>query len=98
MAIQSFIRRGTASNATARRLIEASDIAQHILDATVEITNDTRDIIYKNGKYGKLFLVRSPKFATRYYIVKCRAGVWSCDAQNASYFIRLAQTFLSQIA
>ena len=98
MAVQKFIRRGTASNATARRLIATSCIAQHILDATVEITDDARDIIYKKGKYGELFFVRSPKFTTRYYPVNFKNGVWTCDAQNANYFIKLAQSFLSLAA
>lgn len=93
MITQPTPRKSITRQATvARRLASTTRIAQHVLDATVQIFDD-REIIHKPGRYGELFFVRSPKFPSRYYPVVCQNGAWRCDAPNASSYIARAQRY-----
>src|SRR6266571_8899234 len=75
MSIQTTPRRdGHKQAATARRLTSSTMPAQHVLDATVEFLDESRDVIEKIGRYYTVWYVRSSKFTTRYYVV-----IWNYD-------------------
>lgn len=95
MAYQSFIRRGTRSNPTARRLIAAStNVAPSVLRSTVEHTDIHQDAMrcfalesttlagIRIAEATHFYLVRSPKFATRFYVLYCNAGEWMCSSDD----------------
>jgi hypothetical protein len=98
MAYQPFIRRGTRSNATARRLVATSQQpAPHVLRSTieddsihqpvmrclVEQTAILAGILVIAGEH--IYLVESSKFRGRFYVVKRhhRTGEWQCSSQDA---------------
>lgn len=102
MAVQKFYRKGSASNATARRLITATGVAQHVLDATVELEDTTQHVIMKTRQYGTLFYVRSDKFFSRYYPIYLPHDTheWrgsSVDPRVNAYYIAKAQRFLALV-
>lgn len=96
MALQPFIRRGTRSNATARRLIAVSgSIAPSVLSSTIEDDSFTQPVLRCKADETKLlasvplfegqyfFLVRS-KFEGRAYVLakNLRAGGWICSSRD----------------
>jgi hypothetical protein len=96
MAIQPFIRRRTRSNATARRLIEASArVAPHILKSTIEdvsVAQPVQRCVARQATmlaglpvmaHQAFYLVRS-KFAGRCYVVvrNRRMGAWMCSSKD----------------
>lgn len=94
--IQPIIRRGTRSNATARRLIAATTIAPHVLRETIEDSNVTKPVqpckATETGMLAgvplfagqKFYLVQS-RFAGRCYVVTQneRNGEWTCSSKDA---------------
>lgn len=97
MAIQPFIRRGTRSNATARRLIASSQqVAPSVLRTTVELDDDMPAVISRIAYHDALiaglnivrgqffFYVVSPKFAARYYILSHKGGAWFSSSPESS--------------
>lgn len=96
MSIQSTPRRSVAKQAAlARRLNVVTHIAQHVLDATIELEDEDREIIHRPGRYGDLFFVAS-RFPGRYYPVNYRNGVWSCSAADPQRYIGKCQRYLLQ--
>lgn len=95
---QRFIKRGTRSNPTAKRLIACSQQpAPHVLRSTIEdnsihqpvmrcLVQETRmlaGIMVVAGEH--IYLVESSKFRGRFYVVKRhhRTGEWQCSSQDA---------------
>lgn len=102
MAVQPFIRKGTRSNATARRLLTATGIAQHVLDATIELENVAQDVVMQVRQYGTTFYVRSDKFLTRYYPIFLAHDTFqwrgsSVDPRVNAHYIAKAQRFLALV-
>lgn len=110
MAYQPFIRRGARSNATARRLIAASaTIAPSVLRSTVEHTDIHQDAmrcfamdditlagIQIEAVKPYFYLVRSPKFTSRFYVLYRKAGKWLCssdDERVKAYCIQTVETY-----
>lgn len=107
MAVQAFIKRGTRSNATARRLIASTTVAPHVLAETVSVTKRNDEIISVKAGYtvnvagmivekGEQYhLVASEKFATRYYCVRYNrlAKQWECSASDK----RVAATYIHTV-
>lgn len=65
--------------------------AERIIEATVELINEDRDIIRKNGKYGAHWYVRSLRATDRFYVVSfldstkkftCSCGAGSNDHEH----------------
>lgn len=108
MAVQPFIRRGTRSNATARRLIAASTrpapytlramICDETLDQPVQCTEATTSMLV-----GKVALVpgqryckvESEQFPGYYYIVTLNGDTWqfSGEPKLAKKYIAKAQMY-----
>lgn len=77
MAYQKIVRNGVRGTALAQRLVSSVSIAKHVLEATIEIVGDLRDIIYRKGRYAEFWMVRSSRFTSRYYVV-----VWNDTLQE----------------
>lgn len=113
MAVQPFIRRGTRSNATARRLVAASQqLAPSVLRTTVEdndihqdamrcLALETRFIAGVRVQDGQHFyLVTSPKFAGRFYVMVKTVTGWQCSSPDASvkaYCVRKVEAYRKQL-
>lgn len=95
MAVQRFIRRGTRSNATARRLVAASQQpAPRVFRETVEHTDIRqpvmRSLVLKTGILAGIpvfegthfYLVASTKFVNRFYVLYRDGGRWLCSADD----------------
>jgi hypothetical protein len=110
MAVQPFIRRGTRSNATARRLVATSTaIAPSVLRSTVEHDDIHQDAmrcfamddvtiagIQIDAAIPYFYLVRSPKFTNRFYVLYRKAGRWLCSANDErvkAYCIQKVETY-----
>lgn len=107
MAVQAFIKRGTRSNATARRLIASTTVAPHVMTQTVSVTKRNDPIISVKAGYtvnvaGQIiekgeqyYLVASEKFATRYYCVRYNrlAKEWECSAED----VRIARAYIHKV-
>lgn len=93
MTVQRFIRRGTASNATARRLIAGArqaapsvlrttvaceDIYQSVMRCLAISAGTLAGIEIAAGKH--FYYVASPKFAGRFYVVGRKNGAWVCSS------------------
>lgn len=113
MAVQPFIRRGTRSNATARRLVAASQqLAPSVLRTTVE-DNDIHQPVMRClaledatmagihvDDASHFYLVVSPKFAGRFYVAYYKDGKWlvsSPDASIKAYCIRQVEAYRKQL-
>lgn len=110
---QPFIKHGTRSNATARRLIAASaNLAPSVLRSTVEHDDIHQDAMrcfalspatlagIQIAEATHFYLVRSPKFATRFYVLYCKAGEWICssdDERVKAYCIQKVETYRSAL-
>lgn len=113
MAVQRFMRRGMASNATARRLVAASQqLTPSVLRTTVEHTDIHQPVMrcltIESGVLAGVpvfedthfYLVASPKFATRFYVAYCEDGKWQVSSPDASikaYCIRQVETYRKQL-
>ena len=90
----------TKSAALGRRLNAQRTTSQSVLVATVEILNESREVIVKPGKLGTLYLLRSTADATRYYPITCRDGVYEttveCERTNKRLISRLQAWLKSQ--
>ena len=75
-------RDGYKQAAQARRLLADTHIAKFILDATVEIKDDPRDVIFRNNRRFPIFYVRSPRFHHLYYIVAFKNCKFECSVQD----------------
>jgi hypothetical protein len=94
MAVQPFIRRGTRSNATGRRLIAAAQsIAPSVLRTTVEHTDIhqavMRCLAIESGVIAGIavfedthFYLVASKFAGRFYVVYRDGGRWLCSSND----------------
>lgn len=113
MALQPFIRRGTRSNATARRLVASSQqLAPSVLRTTVEDSDIHQPVMrcltIESGVIAGLaifedthfYLVASPKFAGRFYVAYREDGEWLVSSPEASikaYCIRQVETYRKQL-
>jgi hypothetical protein len=108
--VQPTIVRGTRSNATARRLIEATSIAPSVLAETVVDETVGQDVrCCKTMQAARLagvelaedqrFYLVSSKFTHRYYVVLLVGDTWQCSASDkrvANLMIRRAQAYRTQ--
>lgn len=82
--------------ATARRLLAASTIAQHVLDSTIEYQSEKSVIPCRGRKEqapslignvvlfpGDRFHLVASKFTNRYYVVIERDGTWRCSSKDS---------------
>jgi hypothetical protein len=103
MALQPFIRRGTRSNATARRLVASSQsIAPSVLRTTIERDDIHQPVMrcftleagtlagIRIDDASHFYLVAS-KFAGRYYVVYRKDGRWLCSADDERVQARLVR-------
>jgi hypothetical protein len=112
MSLQPFIRRGTRSNATAQRLIDASkNIAPYVLSETVYDETVRQEIrrckAVQTAKLAGLtlaedqrFYLVSSKFMNRYYVVALQEDdKWQCSASDrrvANLMIRRVLSYRTQ--
>jgi hypothetical protein len=97
MAVQRFMRRGTQSNATARRLVASSQQpAPHVFRETVEHADIhqpvMRSLVLKDGILAGIpvfegthfYLVASTKFINRFYVLYQYqdGGDWLCSSND----------------
>lgn len=95
---QRFIKRGTRSNPTAKRLIATSqNPAPHVLRSTIEDNNLHQPVMRCLAEQTAIlagvlilagehfYLVESEKFHGRFYVVKRhhRTGAWMCSSESA---------------
>ena len=63
--------------------------AERIIEATVNLINEDRDLIRKNGKYGAHWYVRSLRATDRFYVVNwldaTKKFTCSCGAGSKSH-------------
>lgn len=95
MAIQRFMRHGTQSNATARRLIaSAQNIAPHVLAQTISDGDIHQPVMrcltmeqmslsgVSIGENHHFYLVASQKFPGRYYVLAHTVRGWQCSSDE----------------
>lgn len=101
MAVQPFIKRGTRSNATARRLIaSAQNIAPHVLSQTISDGDIHQPVMrclsmeqmslagVAIGENRHFYLVASAKFPGRYYVLAHTVRGWQCSSDEEAVRVR----------
>jgi hypothetical protein len=82
--LQPIYKSGTRHAALGRRLNASRSVAQHVLDATVELYS-ADDVIAAKGEYG-LYFVRSSCSFSRYYPVRLSSdGEAGCTCQDHTH-------------
>lgn len=112
MTFQPFIKRGTRSNATARRLVaSAQQPAPSVLRSTVERPDLKRPIMRCRAEQTitlagvrvlagqHFYLVASPKFTGRFYVVVKNITGWQCSSQEVkTRCVRQVEAYRAQLA